>query len=84
LDFQLFLSGEMTFKLGNATDPEPVSYPFILSSLSGNPHLIFWEDDMTDTESFNLMVARADDQDNDLLFICGDFNNQAFTAWSRV
>jgi hypothetical protein len=83
-DLLLFLSGEMTFKLGNTTDPEPVSYPFVLSSLSRNPHLIYWEDDMTDTKSFNLMLARADDRNNDLLFIGGDFNNQAFTAWIRA
>ena len=83
-DFQLFLSGEMIFKLGNNTDPEPVSYPFVLSSLSGNPPLIYWEDDMTDTESFNMMLARADDRNNDLLFIGGDFNNKDFTAWSRA
>eukprot|EP00091_Calanus_sinicus_P005266 TRINITY_DN15694_c0_g1_i2.p1 TRINITY_DN15694_c0_g1~~TRINITY_DN15694_c0_g1_i2.p1 ORF type:complete len:169 (+),score=35.08 TRINITY_DN15694_c0_g1_i2:110-616(+) len=84
IDFQLFQSGEMTFKFGNNTDPEPVSYPFVLSSLSGNPHLIYWLDDMTDTESFNLMLARADDQNNDLLFLGGDFNSQPFSAWKRV
>ena len=83
-DFQLFLSGEMAFKLGNNTDPEPVSYLFVLNSLSGNPPLIYWEDDMTDTESFNMMLARADDRNNDLLFIGGDFNNKDFTAWSRA
>ena len=82
-DFQLFMSGEMSFTFGNSTEEEAISYPFVLSSLSGNPHLIYWEDEMTDTESFNLMVARADDRNKDMLFIGGDFNNQAFTAWNR-
>jgi hypothetical protein len=35
-------------------------------------------------ESFNVMIARAKEPANDLLFIGGDFNNQPFSAFKRV
>ena len=73
MNLRLFMSGEMSFYIENDTNPEPVSFPYVLTILSGNPHIIYWQDEMTDTESFNLMMARADDPKNDLLFIGGDF-----------
>merc|ERR1719348_1991949 len=80
---QLFLAGEMTFNVGDGEDNK-MTFPYVLTSNSGNPHLIYWTDEMTDVESFNLMIARAEDRTKDMLFIGGDFNNQAFTAWKRM
>merc|ERR1719348_2850161 len=77
---QLFMGGEMTFTM----EEETLTFPYILGSSSGNPHLVYWTVQMTDAESFNLMIARAEDKDKDMLFIGGDFNNQPFTAWSRM
>merc|ERR1712055_709509 len=77
---QLFLAGEMTFTM----EQETVSFPYVLASSSGNPHLVYWTQQMTDVESFNLMIARAEDKNKDMLFIGGDFNNQPFTAWTRM
>ena len=37
-----------------------------------------------DGESFNVMMARAENKIEDMLFIGGDFNNQGFTAWKRI
>ena len=73
------MSGEMTYLYHNQT----VNSPFVLTSISGNPHLVYWDDGTTDMESFNLMLAKATDPNNDLLFVGGDFNNQPFSAWKR-
>jgi hypothetical protein len=43
---------------------------------NGNP--------MGDGESFNLVIAPAKEKGQDLLFIGGDFNNQAFAAFERA
>ena len=32
----------------------------------------------------NVMMARAENRMEDMLFIGGDFNNQGFTAWKRI
>ena len=77
---QLFMAGEMTFTM----DEETLTFPYVLCSSRGNPHLVYWTDQMTDAESFNLMIARAEDRNMDLLFIGGDFNNQPFSAWTRM
>ena len=62
--------------------------PFILTVLHGNPHVVYFRekdgDPMGDAESFNVMLARGDKPENDILFIGGDFNNQPFTAYRRV
>ncbi|MBX9790652.1 MAG: hypothetical protein K2Y37_17180 [Pirellulales bacterium] len=62
-------------------------HPFVLIQLRGNPTILYWRerdgDAFGDTESFTVMVAAATDKKDDLLFIGGDFNNQAFTAYER-
>ena len=62
--------------------------PFFLSTLSGNPHLVYYfvsAQGFLNGESFNLMMARAEeDPMEDMLFVGGDFNNQGFTAWKRI
>ena len=35
-------------------------------------------------ESFNVMMARAEDKMEDMFFTGGDFNNQGFLAWRRI
>jgi hypothetical protein len=63
-------------------------YPFILSSIHGNPHLIYFRerggDPFGDSESFNLALVPAKEEKNDLLFVGGDFNNQPFRAYARA
>lgn len=62
--------------------------PFVLTVLHGNPHIVYFReregDPLGDAESFNVMLARGDKPENDILFIGGDFNNQPFTAYRRV
>lgn len=62
--------------------------PFVVTNIHGNPHVIFWlerdGDPFGNGESFNVMLTVAEDQQNDLLFVGGDFNNQPFTALERV
>jgi len=62
-------------------------HPFILIEHRGNPHVVWFRerggDPMGDAESFNVMLVRAGKEENDLLFIGGDFNNQAFSAYRR-
>ena len=65
------------------------TYPFVLISNSGNPHIVFFEkieDGSWDGESFNIMIARSkEDKMRDMMFIGGDFNeNHGFTAWKRI
>ena len=63
-------------------------YPFILIEHNGNPHIVFFRerdgDPLGDAESFNVMLAVAENTSNDLLFIGGDFNNQPFYALERA
>ena len=76
---QIFLAGVM--KWGNK------EYPFVLITHSGNPHLVVFRerdgDPMGDAESSIVMLARAKEQKNDILFIGGDFNNEAFRVYKR-
>jgi hypothetical protein len=63
-------------------------HPFFLTALNGNPHVVYFRerggDPLGDAESFNVMLAVAEDRKDDLLFFGGDFNNQPFTALGRV
>lgn len=71
----LYLAGEVEFK-GKQQD-------FALISTHGTPRLVFY-DRADDLESENVMLARDEEGDNDLLFLGGDFNNQSFGAFKRV
>ena len=77
---QIFLSGIM--KRGEK------EFPFILISHTGNPHLVWFRerdgDPMGDGESNILMLARASQEKDDILFIGGDFNNEAFRVFRRA
>ncbi|MEM7234718.1 MAG: hypothetical protein AAF517_21240, partial [Planctomycetota bacterium] len=62
--------------------------PFLCFENRGNPHVLFFlergGDPLGNSESFNVMLARARDRQKDLLFIGGDFNNQPFRAFERA
>jgi hypothetical protein len=65
-----------------------MSYPFVLITHHGNPHVVFFkegeESPLGDLESFTVMMAIAAEEENDLLFTGGDFNNQPFLAFTRM
>ena len=62
--------------------------PFLLSTNRGNPHIFYFKDrgnqPMSNIESFNIFVAKAEKKENDILFIGGDFNNTPFMALERA
>ena len=78
-DKTIYMAGIMTLK--------GKEYPFILTELFGNPHIVYFRerqgDPMGDAESFIVMLASATDKPNDLLFIGGDFSNEPFRAYER-
>lgn len=81
---RVYLAGIVTFKGGK----KPREHPFLLIEHRGNPHVVWFRerggDPLGDAESFNVMAAVAQERQNDLLFIGGDFNNQPFSAYARV
>merc|ERR1711890_37117 len=85
-DLPIYMAGlySYNFPNGGRTVEDWETSPFILTVLDGNPHLVYWWKEMTDTESFNVMMARAEDESEDMLLMGGDFNNQPFTAWRRM
>jgi len=85
----VYLAGRLTrHRMHPAARTMPTFHTFLLTSLHGNPHVVYFRardgDPMGDAESFNVMLARGDKPENDILFIGGDFNNQPFTAYRRV
>merc|ERR1712179_235126 len=87
-DLPIYLAGLYSYNFPNGgRTPGPWDWetsPFVLTVLEGNPHIVYWWKEMTDTESFNVMMARAEESSQDLLLMGGDFNNQPFTAWTRM
>merc|ERR1712179_79773 len=75
----LFMVGEITF----AMEEDLVTYPYVLSSIHGNPNILVWVE-LGLVESFNVMLARAEEKNNDILFIEVDGYNEPFTAWTRM
>ncbi len=63
-------------------------HPFILIEHRGNPFVVYFGErdgnPMGNAESFNVMLAPGENKEDDLLFIGGDFNNQAFDAYERA
>ena len=95
----VFLAGELTvvdlegeaegfifYKLTN-TDlslpnlPAPTS--FLLTVIEGNPKIITYYAQYDILASFNVMLARAEDPQNDILFTGDDHNTEGFLAWNR-
>jgi len=79
-EYQIYLAGTMSF--GDE------SFPFVLLSIRGNPHLLIFREQngnaFGDSESMNVMLAYAEEPANDLLFLGGDFIGQPFAAYGRV
>ena len=69
-------------------DSKKIKQPFILTEFNGNPHLVWFRDRnneaLEDAESFNLFIAKGETKKDDILFIGGDFNNQAFHSYKRI
>ena len=71
----VYLAGEVEWN-GEKQD-------FALTSVYGTPRIMLFDRE-DDLESQNVMLARDDEGENDLLFLGGDFNNQSFRAYKRV
>jgi len=60
-------------------------HPFLLFENWGNPYIVYLRkrngDPQGDGESFNVMLARGKEEQQDLLFVGGDFNNQPLAAY---
>lgn len=65
----------------------PQSFPYLLTTLHGNPHLVWFRerdgDPFGDAESCNLSLVPGKDRVQDLLFMGGDFDGVAFRAFHR-
>jgi len=59
-------------------------FPMVLTTLSGNPHIMYWRFNWTASDSFNVMLARSSDRSQDMLFTGGDFNDTPMNAWKRL
>ncbi len=85
-----FFAGKQVYEAGRMVrrrQGRPSSHPYLLTTLSGNPHLVWFRerdgDPLGDAESCNLIVAPAKERADDLLFIGGDFDNGPFKAFHR-
>jgi hypothetical protein len=80
---RIYLAGTVIFR-----EAQPRAHVFLLIEHRGNPHVAWFRDrrgePLGDTESFNVMLAVAREPQDDLLFIGGDFNNQPFSAYTRL
>lgn len=84
-NFARKLENLQIYDAGLMTINKEITFPYLLTILHGNPHIIFFEisDDKFDSESFNVMFAQAEKTKNDLLFIGGDFASEPFMAFRR-
>lgn len=85
---ELFIERSMTIYLAGYAKSAGESYPFVVTHLHGNPHVLIWierdGDPFGNGESFNVMIAVAGNKRNDVLFVGGDRNNQSFSAYERA
>ena len=51
--------------------------------IEGNPHVVRYSAQYNILDSFNVMLARAEDPENDILFTGDDHNSEGFLAWKR-
>ena len=63
-------------------------HPYVFSILNGNPTIIYWKSvywmQELDLDIFNVMIAKVEDEEDDILCIGGHVNNnQPFSAWNR-
>jgi len=81
-DAQAFRTAVQNVYLAGEVEFNNKKQDFALISIYGSPRLIFF-DRVDDMETGNVMLARDEAGDNDLLFLGGDFNNQSFQAYKR-
>jgi len=78
-DKPVYLAGLM--RLGGST------FPFVLTTYHGNPHIIYFlerdRDPFGEALSFNVMLVSAEDSKADMLFLGGMSADQPFTAFVR-
>ena len=75
------MEGEMT--LIDDLDQRSPIFPYILTSMDGNPHIFFYNKEYDLYQSFNVMLARAENSQDDILFTGDDHNTEGFIAWKR-
>merc|ERR1712038_200905 len=63
--YTVYMEGQITNVYG-LNDVESVA--FILTEIHGNPHIILYYQEYDDLESFNVMLARAENSRDDILF----------------
>lgn len=85
-----FSAGFMTYKISQKGKVETFESPYIVISHNGNPAIVYDEDgkndgtqQVTDPQVGYMMMAKADEATNDILFVGGDFNNQSLMALRR-
>ena len=80
--YKIYHAGYMVIREKDKT----TTHPFILTSIDGNPHLVFFRErdgnPIGDAESFILFIART--KEGDRLFTGGDFNNESFVEYERI
>merc|ERR1712048_59437 len=76
----VFIAGELTM-VDVEGEAEVVS--FILTVIEGNSHVVRYSSQYDVLDSFNVMLARAEDPQNDILFTGDDHNTEGFLAWKR-
>jgi hypothetical protein len=81
---QIYAAGTVLWKEG---DRQPMRMPMVVVEYSGNPHIVTFRplenDPFGDGESGNVMLVRAHDPANDLLFLGGDTARETFQAFHR-
>ncbi|WP_338767835.1 hypothetical protein WAF17_06570 [Bernardetia sp. ABR2-2B] len=91
--YQDFLKDKVIYSAGYITIKSETKVftenkPYILTVLSGNPHILWFRerdgDPLGDSESFNVFIAIGETTIDDLLYVGGDFNNQPFLRFTRV
>jgi len=77
----IYMAGFMTH---DTNEERSKTYPMVVTTLRGNPKIVFWRKDMTDTESFHVMLATSKDKNQDILFIGTDTSIAPYSALKRL
>jgi hypothetical protein len=80
-EYKRLFQGKSTYLAGMMTLRDE-QYPYILIELHGGPHLVWFQH--RGGEWVKLFVAAAEQRDNDLMFLGGNFSNQPFCAFRRA
>lgn len=80
-NLRVYMEGEMTLIDDLA---KRQIYSYILTAIDGNPHILFYDQEFDIFQSFNVMLARAENAQDDMLFTGDDHNTEGFIAWKRL